>query len=114
MEAHDYPIKHFRMMVEIATHLKSVPALILEHSYDFECFGSWWFTFKRSGKRFRVSFDGRDKFLSLTRGVVAADGSKRITEWQPMNEKQLTDVSFERLILEVCSLTAVDDEGKAK
>jgi hypothetical protein len=46
MESHDYPIEHFRMMAEVTARLKSIPALILEHSYSYESFGSWWFAFR--------------------------------------------------------------------
>jgi hypothetical protein len=106
MESHDYPIEHFRMMAEVAARLKSALALILEHSYSYESFGSWWFTFKRSGKKFRVAFDGRDKYLSLERGVVA-DGSKIIGEWQSVNGKKLQGVEFDSLISEVWSLVSI-------
>ena len=105
MESHDYPIEHFRMMGEVAIRLKSIPALILEHSYSYESFGSWWFSFRRSGKKFRVIFDGRDKYLSLERAVVA-DGSEVVAEWQSIDGKRLSDGSFESLISEVCSLVS--------
>ena len=103
MESHDYPIEHFRMMSEAAACLKSIPVLILEHSYSYESFGSWWFIFRRSGKKFRVVFDGRDKYLSLERGVIA-DGSKIVVEWQSIDGKQLPDSSVDSLISEVRSL----------
>ena len=103
MESHDYPIEHFRMMSEVAARLKSIPALILEHSYSYESFGSWWFTFGRSGKKFRLVFDGRDKYLNLEQALVN-DGSKIMTEWESVYGKQLADKSFERLLSEVCSL----------
>ena len=103
MEAQDYSIEHFRIMAELASRLKSLTALILEHNYSYESFGSWWFTFRRSGQKFRVIFDGRDKYLSLEREGVA-DGSKTVAEWQSVGGKQLSDTGFDGLILEVCSL----------
>ena len=106
MESHDYPIEHFQMMAELAVRLKSAPAHILEHSYSYESFGSWWFTFKRSGKKFRVAFDGRDKYLSLERGVIA-DGSKIVAEWQAVDGQKLQGVEFDSLISEVCSLVGI-------
>jgi hypothetical protein len=105
MESHDYPIEHFRMMAEVAVYLKSISALILEHSYSYESFGSWWFSFKRSEKRFRVIFDGRDNYLSLEREVVA-NGSVIVAEWQSIDGKPLPDASFDSLISEVCSLVS--------
>src|SRR5687768_1637684 len=99
MESHDYPIEHFRMMAQVTARLKSLPALILEHSYSYESFGSWWFTFERSGRKFRVIFDGRDEYLSLERAAVA-DGAKVTAEWQSLDGKPLPDVSFDSLISE--------------
>src|SRR3954465_8458763 len=52
-----------------ASRLKSIPAIILKADYDYESFGSWWFTFRRSGYTFRFTFDGRDKYLKLERTV---------------------------------------------
>ena len=99
------------MMAEIANRLRSIPALILEHSYIYESFGSWWFTFKRSGKKFRVVFDGRDNFLSLDRSNVV-DGSRLVAEWQSVDGKRLPDQSSDSLILEVCTLVEAID-GRA-
>jgi hypothetical protein len=103
MESHDYQIEHFRMMAEIASRLKSSSALILEHSYSYESFGSWWFIFRRSGQKYRVVFDGRDKYLNFE-GAVVSDDSKTMAEWQSIGGKQLSDTSVDSLILAVCSL----------
>jgi hypothetical protein len=105
MESHDYPIEHFKMMVELSARLKSIPALILEHSYSYETFGSWWFAFERSGRRFRVIFDGRDEYLSLE-WVAIADDAKVVAEWQSLDGKPLPDVSSDSLISEVCALVS--------
>jgi hypothetical protein len=75
MEEQDYPIKHFEMMTEIATRLAPLSALILEHNYSYKSFGSWWFKFRRSGREFRIVFDGRDDFLYVQ---DAADGFRDI------------------------------------
>jgi hypothetical protein len=105
MESHDYPIEHFRMMAEVAAGLKSISALILEHSYSYESFGSWWFTFRRSGNRFRVVFDGREEYLSLERAVIA-DGPRVAAEWQSIAGKPLPKASLDSLLSEVCSLVS--------
>ena len=99
------------MMAEVTTRLKSIPALILEHSYSYESFGSWWFTFKRSGQKFRIVFDGRDGYLNLDRGR-GVDGSKIVSEWQSVDGKQLPDPSFDSLILEVCCLASAASDGR--
>ena len=88
-------------MVELSVRLKSSLVLILEHHYHYESFGSWWFVFKQSGKKFRIVFDGRDKYLSLEQSVVV---HKIKADWQSINGKQLTDAGFDDLVLEVCSL----------
>ena len=90
-------------MAEIAFRLKSISSLILEHSYSYESFGSWWFIFRRTGQKYRVVFDGRDKYLSLESAVVS-DGSKTIAEWQSIGGKQLPNTNADSLILEVDSL----------
>ena len=93
------------MMAEVSARLKSIPALVLGHNYSYESFGSWWFSFKRSGKKFRVVFDGRDEYLSLERAVVA-DGSEVVAEWQFIDGKPLPQVRPDSLVSEVCSLVS--------
>jgi hypothetical protein len=75
MEEQDYSIKHFEMMTEIATRLALLPAVILEHNYSYKTFGSWWFTFRRSDREYRIVFDGRDDFLYIQ---DATDGFREI------------------------------------
>jgi hypothetical protein len=65
MEAQDYPISHFALMERLARHLASIPAQILEHSYNYEFFGSWSFTFRRSGKIHRVLYNGKEFDVTL-------------------------------------------------
>jgi hypothetical protein len=65
MKAQDYPIEHFKFMSELAIGLASTPAQILEHRYNYESFGSWWFKCKFSGKVYRVVYDGRDDCISI-------------------------------------------------
>ena len=102
MEPQDYPIEHFRMMAEIAVGLKSIPAQILRSDYTYESFGSWWFTFRRSGYTFRVTFDGRDKYLNLERTV--RKGSEAANTWQAVAGKQMKDASHDDIVSEVIAL----------
>ena len=95
MEEQDYPIKHFEMMTEIATRLASLPTLILEHNYSYKSFGSWWFTFRRSGREFRVVFDGRDDSLYIQ---DATDGFRDI------DYRQLKRPTADVVVSETCSL----------
>jgi hypothetical protein len=95
MEEQDYPIKHFEMMREVATRLALLPAVILEHNYSYKSFGSWWFTFRRSGREFRIVFDGRDDFLYIQ---DAADGFRDI------DYRQLKRPITEIVASETCSL----------
>ena len=62
-------------MTEISKRLGSLSALILEHNYSYNTFGSWWFTFRRSGREFRIVYDGRDDFLYIQ---DASDGFRDI------------------------------------
>jgi hypothetical protein len=102
MEPHDYPIEHFKMMAEVAVRLKSVPAIILRSDYNYESFGSWWFTFRRSGNTFRITFDGRDRYLNLER----AHGDQKLVDgdaWQVVAGKQINGSSTD-IISEINAL----------
>ena len=69
MDAHDYPIHHFTRMADFATELKSLPAQVLEHSYSYESFGSWWVTVRCRGISFRIVFDGKEGQLEIQRSA---------------------------------------------
>ena len=38
---------------------------VVAHQYDYESFGSWWFSFIKAQKEYCVTFDGRDYRLEL-------------------------------------------------
>jgi hypothetical protein len=57
---HDYPIEHFELMANVARHLKSIEVQLLRSEYYYESFGSWWFTFQKEGKDYRIVYDGRE------------------------------------------------------
>jgi hypothetical protein len=97
MEAQDYPIKHFETMTEIAKALVSLSALILEHNYSYNTFGSWWFSFRRSGREFRIVYDGRDDFLYIQDG---ADSLRDI------DHRELKRPIADKVAKETCSLIA--------
>jgi hypothetical protein len=65
MKAQEYPIEHFKMMVDITNALALLPIQLLSHVYEYEVFGSWWFTCLSSGQKYRVLFDGRDGVLRI-------------------------------------------------
>jgi hypothetical protein len=69
MDAPDYPIRHFARMADFAAALKPLPAQVLEHSYSYESFGSWWATIRYRGMFFRVVFDGKEGRLAVQRSV---------------------------------------------
>jgi hypothetical protein len=102
MEPHDYPIEHFKMMAEIASRLKSIPAIILKAEYDYESFGSWWFTFRRSGHTFRFTFDGRDNHLNLE--CTVGKGPASADTWQVVTRKQLKGAAPDDIVAEVIAL----------
>ena len=103
MEPQDYPIEHFRMMAEIAERLKPIPALILQSDYRYESFGSWWFTFRRSGETFRITFDGRDRYLNLEKNIATKPAGENT--WHAVTGKQVNGPSDD-LISEVAALAA--------
>jgi len=91
----DYTIGHFQMMTEIATRLAPLSAQILEHHYNYESFGSWWFTFRRAGREFRIMFDGRDEWLFLQ---DAAD------DFRDIDIRRLKRPTADIMVSETCSL----------
>jgi len=91
----NYTITHFQMMRDISTKLVPLSAEILEHNYNHEAFGSWWFTFKRAGREFRIVFDGRDQWLYLQ---DAAD------DFRDMKIRRLKRPTADIMVSETCSL----------
>jgi hypothetical protein len=65
MPEQDLPIRHFQAMVDLATSLKAVPALVLDSSYSYEAFGSWSITFRCKGVTARVVYDGKEQEVSF-------------------------------------------------
>lgn len=65
MEAHDLPLAHFSGMARLVEALRTLPAQLLEHQYSLESFGSWVVVLKHKGRAAQVTFDGRDRHLSL-------------------------------------------------
>jgi hypothetical protein len=65
MEAHVHPIAHFNGMARLFEALEPLPAQLLEHQYSPEAFGSWVVVLKHKGRAAQVTFDGRDRRLSL-------------------------------------------------
>ncbi len=58
-------------MVGFAEQLRPLPAQLLEHTYHYDAFGSWWTRVRYRGKVFRVVFDGCDGRLCLERATAA-------------------------------------------
>jgi hypothetical protein len=56
---------------------------LLETHYSYSHFGSWWFTFEKYGKIFRISFDGRDYSLSLDTNIRLVDRVWMVT-WKQL------------------------------
>jgi hypothetical protein len=92
------------MMTEIAIRLKSVPAIILRSDYDYESFGSWSFTFRRSGRKCRITFNGRDRYLNLERGPGKLKFF-RPDAWQVVAGTQIDDTSSD-ILSEIEALAA--------
>jgi hypothetical protein len=90
MAPNTYPVSHFQLMSAIAAQLAIRSIQLLEHSYTYQHFDSWWFTFRNSKGTFRISFDGRDRFLSLEAGEESPD-RLWITSWKYQSSEQLKD-----------------------
>ena len=109
MTGYDYPIEHFQMMAEISTRLQQIPAQLLEHNYNYQAFGSWFFTFRSSGTKYRITFDGRDHSVGLEKAIseatpASANANTRVIEWNDLRQKILDDPTNESVIIEITSL----------
>jgi hypothetical protein len=100
MKGHDYPFKHFEMMHELAGRLRDTSVQLLAHSYHYETFGSWWFTFMRHGERYRVVFDGKDFVLRFEQNV----GLGFKADWPVISEDPISDKTSTEIINAVLSL----------
>ncbi len=47
-------------MADVARHLTLIKAQLLRSEYCYETFGSWWFTFEKKGKIYRLLYDGKE------------------------------------------------------
>ena len=90
----EYQEKYFKMMLTLSKELSSIPALILEQSYTYEAFGSWWFSYKKSGTKYRIAFDGRDEILRIE--------TQDVRDWNTEGEVKIQ--SDEDLTIKVLSL----------
>lgn len=77
MDAQDYPIAHFARMQELAIALKSLPAQVLHHQYDYQGFGSWFLIVRHKGRAFRLMFDGKEQMFYLE----ASEDRKQPYHW---------------------------------
>jgi hypothetical protein len=84
------PIDHFKLMGKLASKMTSIPAMVLEHGYSDESFGSWWVIIKKGSHKFRLVFDGRDSRLFIEESVVAQPRQKIIIDWVEKVSKQLS------------------------
>ena len=67
MEAHEHAIAHFEGMAKLSSALEKLPALVLDHQYSSESFGSWSLVLRYKGSVLRLDFDGRENHLEIRR-----------------------------------------------
>ena len=97
MEAQDHALRHFQLMVELADNLRTLPAQILEHRYEYSAFGSWWTTLQRHGMTFRIVFDGKEQQLRLDR----ATASGKAGDWEELFSCSTSDRDGVHPILDI-------------
>jgi hypothetical protein len=76
---------------------------LLEHSYTYQHFGSWWFTFQNTKGVFRISFDGRDQVLSIEAGEQSSD-RLWINTWGYRGSEQLKEPLNSAATIEIVNL----------
>jgi hypothetical protein len=97
MEAQDHAVRHFQLMVELADDLRTLPAQILDHRYEYSAFGSWWTTLRRHGTTFRIIFDGKEQQLRLDRATASGNAD----DWEEIFSCSTSDHDGGRSVLEV-------------
>lgn len=70
MDPQDYPIRHFESMVRLAAVLKTLPAQILEHRYDYDSFGTSSTIVRYKGIPLRIVVSPRDGSVQLQRSAT--------------------------------------------
>lgn len=89
-------------MEKVAHFLKEINAQLLTAEYHYESFGSWWFTFRKSGKSYQIVYDGRDSRLSFESDPTATkrDGV-HLTDWTELDALvvcEMKDIELDILI----------------
>jgi hypothetical protein len=92
MDVHDYTAEHFKLMTDLALWLPDICAQLKEHTYSYKFFGSWWFTFAKAGRMYRVIYDGKENELRLELGSLAPD-SQWVAIWE-----QIESVHFQEFL----------------
>jgi hypothetical protein len=72
--------KHLQLVLSLADHLETLPAEIVNQEYRYESFGSWSLVVRRSGKHFRVDFDGRQRVLLVYMVLPTGERNTRAPE----------------------------------
>ena len=98
MESQEYPLHHFQDMVMLADELRSLPAQILEHTYNYSAFGTWWTIVQRKGITFRIVFDGKEGQVSLEQAT-----SGGATQWKAVRSWPVDRAGAAAAITEVAA-----------
>ena len=90
----EFQLNYYQLMAKIVSNLSSLQAILQEQTYNHEAFGSWWFMFTKQGQKYRVVFDGRDRFLRIEEPLLDKN-YKRIVDWNSLGAIQsLSDESI--------------------
>lgn len=102
MTGFDFPTDHFRLMEKVAHFLKEINAQLLTSEYHYESFGSWWFTFRKSGNTYQIVYDGRDSRLSFESDPTATKRhGVHLTDWTELDALvvcEMKDIELDILI----------------
>ena len=109
MHGFEYPIQHFHLMARVAKDLKSFGIQMLEASYAYKSFGSWWFAYQIKGENYRVVWDGRDGSLRLDAdNGFKAPFSYQWTEVVEVDASGLSEDALTERIIELVARAGTD------
>ncbi len=83
-----YATSHFLFMADVSRELAAIRAEVQDHSYAASVFGSWWFTIRVHGARYRVVYDAREGVLSVESSPTENRPEVTVSASSPLAEER--------------------------
>ena len=67
-------LAHYRRIAELSERLSQGRGALYQHQYDYLAFGSWRLVAGTRRRRFRFTWDGKDRSLDIESGILQSGG----------------------------------------